>query len=142
MTSERSASTVRKDESALTDRTRAEISALQRYGLRWAVLSAWAGELDRQEVEIGAEARKRLETCRVKLASGCFSACEVGCDLGVIEGTLVSRAASETPNAVDSWTALVGRAMAENAELEEFLRIPAVRFQYMHCGFQACRCES
>ncbi len=141
MKSQQPAAAARKDQQALDRQTRAEISALQRYGLRWAVLAAWAGELEQQGVSIGGEARKRLDACRVKIASGCFSACEVGCDLGVIEGELISRAASGASDTVDSWTTLIGQAMDKTAKIEKLLRIPTVRFQYMHCGFQACRCD-
>jgi hypothetical protein len=119
---------------------RAEISTLEKYGLRWAVLAAWADELEKRRVELDADTRKRLEASRVKISSGCFSSCEVGCDLGAIEGSLVSRGASSLSDSTTFWIELLGRAMEESGEIEQLLRIPAVRFRYSSCGFGPCRC--
>ncbi len=128
--------------SSLSPRTQAEIKTLQKYGLRWAVLAAWADELEKRKAELDVETKKRLEASRVKIASGCFSSCEVGCDLGVIEGALVSRGASISTDSTNFWLELLGHAMEESSEVEQLLRIPAVRFQYTSCGFGPCRCDS
>jgi hypothetical protein len=121
-------------------RTQTEISTLQKYGLRWAVLAAWADELEKRKTDIELETKKRLEAARVKIASGCFSSCEVGCDLGAIEGALVSRGASSSADSINFWIELLGHAMEDSDEVEQLLRIPAVRFRYTACGFGPCRC--
>lgn len=68
--------------------TKVELAVLQKYGLRWAVLAAWDDELRRSGRAAIAEVAKKVEAARVKIASGCFSSCEVGCDLPGIERLL------------------------------------------------------
>ncbi len=126
----------------MDQRLKAEIATLQKYGVRWAVLAAWADELEKRGIEIDMETRKRLEASRVKIASGCFSSCEVGCDLGAVEGALVSRGASHPGDATSFWIELLGRTMEEDGEIDQLLRIPAVRFHYTACGFGPCRCDT
>ena len=123
-------------------RLKAEIETLQKYGVRWAVLAAWADELEKRGIEIDQDTKKRLDASRVKIASGCFSSCEVGCDLGAVEGALVSRGASNPGDATSFWIELLGRTMEEDGEIDQLLRIPAVRFQYTACGFGPCRCDT
>jgi hypothetical protein len=122
----------------LDQRTAVEISVLEKFGLRWAVLSAWCEELAHRGLVVGM--RRPLEDARLKLATGVFSACEVGCDLGRIEATLTAADSSSTPDSTAYWVDLLGRAMAENMDTEALLGNPAVKFLYLNCGFLPCKC--
>lgn len=115
-------------------------AVLQGYGLRWAVLAAWADQLRGRGVGLAPEVRPRQEEARIKIASGCFSACEVGCILGEIEGTLISADGSTSDTRAGFWTELLAMAMTDRAAAEQLLRIPAVKVYYSDCGAAVCRC--
>ena len=116
-----------------------EISMLERYALRWAVLAAWSNELRERKVGFDRQVDQKLEMSRVKLSSGCFSSCEVGSDLGYIEGMLMPADASSAKNKCDFWLELLGHAMEDSASVKKLLSIPAVKFQMSSCGVK-CKC--
>jgi hypothetical protein len=117
-----------------------EEAVLKQYGLRWAVLAGWRDALQLRHVELPLEIDHLLENARIKIASGCFSACEVGCDLSELEAALTSTDASSGHNWVDFWVDMLGHSMAGDAETERILKIPAVRGRYNNCGLSVCRC--
>jgi len=121
-------------------RTVQEEAVLKQYGLRWAVLAAWRDALQLRRVTLPDETDRLLENARTKLATGCFSVCEVGCDLSQIEAVLTSTDASSQHNWVDFWVDMLGHSMATDAETERILKIPAVRAHYNNCGISVCHC--
>jgi len=118
-----------------------EVSVLRKFGLRWSILAAWRDALELRRVALPPETDRALEMARVKLASGCFSACTVGCDLNVIEGALTSADASSHHNWVDFWLDLLGHSMRAEEEAGQILRIPAVKARYQSCGITGCQCD-
>ena len=122
------------------DRAVVDAAVLQQYGLRWAVLGAWRDALKLRNVGTPGEVDLLLDSARVKIASGCFSVCNVGCDLSQIEAALTTADGSTTHNWVDFWLYLLGRAMKDSAETEIILKVPAVKARYQNCGIQNCRC--
>lgn len=119
---------------------RVEISVLEKMGVRWAALAAWREDLLDRGVALVADPAPLLETTRAKISSGCFSSCEVGCDLADVERTLTSADASSAPSSVDEWLDVLGRCMSEDVDTEALLAIPAVKFQYARCGLIPCKC--
>ena len=117
-----------------------EEAVLKQYGLRWAVLAGWRDALQLRHVALSSEIDQLLENARIKIASGCFSACAVGCDLSELEAALTSTDASSGHNWVDFWVDMLGHSMADDAETERILKIPAVRVRYNNCGLSVCRC--
>jgi len=117
-----------------------EEAVLRQYGLRWAVLAGWRDALQLRQVPLPGDVERLLESARVKIASGCFSTCEVGCDLGQLEASLTSSDAGTNHNWVDFWVDMLGLSMAETPETERILRVPAIRARYQNCGVTACRC--
>jgi hypothetical protein len=117
-----------------------EEAVLKQYGLRWAVLAGWHDAMKLRHVALSSEIDHLLENARIKIASGCFSACEVGCDLSELEAALTSTDASSGHNWVDFWVDMLGHSMANDAETERILKIPAVRARYNNCGLSVCRC--
>jgi hypothetical protein len=115
-------------------------AVLKQYGLRWAVLAAWRDALNLRRVALPDEIDRLLEKARIKIASGCFSVCEVGCDLSQLEATLTSFDASSHHNWVDFWVDMLGHSMASEAETERILKVPAVKARYNNCGLSVCRC--
>ena len=117
-----------------------EEAVLKQYGLRWAVLAGWRDALQLRHVALSSEIDQLLENARIKIASGCFSACAVGCDLSELEAALTSTDASSGHNWVDFWVDMLGHSMADDEETERILKIPAVRARYNNCGLSVCRC--
>jgi len=117
-----------------------EEAVLKQFGLRWAVMAGWRDALHLRHVTLPGEADRLLENARIKIASGCFSVCEVGCDLSELEAILTSTDASSGHNWVDFWVDMLGHSMADDAETERILKIPAVRARYSNCGLSVCRC--
>jgi hypothetical protein len=122
--------------------TAQEVEVLREYGLRWAVLASWRDALRLRHLEVPREVDHRLELARMKLASGCFSVCDVGCDLNAAEGALTSVDASSQHNWVDFWVGLLGQSMRDEPAVEFILKIPAVRSHYQNCGIKGCNCET
>ena len=115
-------------------------TVLRQYGLRWAVLAAWRDALQLRQVSLPVGADRLLENARIKIASGCFSVCEVGCDLTQLEAVLSSFDASTPHNGVDFWVDMLGHSMSGEAEMQPILKIPAIMSRYQNCGLTACRC--
>ena len=113
---------------------------LKQYGLRWAVLAGWRDALKLRSVGLPPDLDQLLEKARLKLATGCFSVCDVGCELSQLEGVLTSADASTDHNWVDFWIDLLANSMKDNAETERILKIPAVKARYNNCGLSVCRC--
>ena len=119
-----------------------ETEVLRRFGLRWAVLAAWRDALRLRQVELPPEADRNFDNARLKLASGCFSVCAVGCDLSAVEGMLTSVDSSSQHNWVDFWLDLLAQSMTGGSETERILKIPAVRARFLGSGVRGCACES
>ena len=115
-------------------------AVLKQYGLRWSVLAAWRDALQLRQVALPVETDRLLENARVKIASGCFSVCEVGCDLSQLEAALTSFDASSNHNWVDFWVDMLGHSMSGEAETQRILKIPAVLSHFQNCGIAGCRC--
>jgi hypothetical protein len=124
------------------DRRKQEEGVLEKYALRWAVLAAWKTEIVKRGVSVPPDVMSDLATARVKISSGCFSPCEVGCDLRKIEGTLTAVDASSAGEQTDKWLGLLGRAMADKVEPDELLSVPAIRIQFNDCRSRGCACGS
>jgi hypothetical protein len=121
-------------------RVQQEEAVMQQYALRWSVLAAWRDALVQRRLPLGDPVETALTRARIKIASGCFSTCEVGCDLSIVEAALVSADASQGDASVDFWLGLLGRSMT--GEVDALLKVPAVRFRFADCGVPGCRCAS
>ena len=113
---------------------------LKQYGLRWAVLAGWRDALNLRNVRLPSDVDQLLETARVKIATGCFSVCDVGCVLSQLEGVLISADSSTDHNWVDFWIDLLADSMKDKAETERILKVPAIKARYNNCGLSVCRC--
>jgi hypothetical protein len=127
-------------EVAAERQTSVDRAVLEGYGLRWAVLAAWADQLRGRGMGFAPEVRQRQEEARIKISSGCFANCEVGCILSQIEAELMTAEGSAVDTRADFWTELLAMAMSNRAEAEQLLRIPAVKVHFSDCGVASCRC--
>ena len=122
------------------ERATLDAAVLEKYGLRWAVLGAWRDALKLRSVGVPNEVDLMLDSARIKIASGCFSVCAVGCDLSQIEAALTTADSSTSHNWVDFWLDLLGHSMAESVDPGRILKIPAIKARYQNCGLTVCRC--
>jgi hypothetical protein len=116
------------------------IGVLKQYGLRWSVLAAWRDTLAQRGVPVAQGTDSTLERVRIKLASGCFSVCNIGCDLSAIEAELTVADSSTGDRKVDSWIDMLGRAMNADDQVAQLLRVPAIGARYASCGIKGCAC--
>lgn len=118
-----------------------EEELLKAYALRWAVLAAWQASLLQRGVRTHLELDKQLQSSRVKITSGCFSSCEVSCDLSAVESQLISMDGSCNTPEVDTWLDLLGKAMTQPDETAGILSIPAVKVYFTSCLAPGCTCS-
>jgi hypothetical protein len=115
--------------------------ALKKFGARWAVLSAMRLDMAKQGIEVGPDIDKQLSFARMKIVSGCFSPCEVGCTLSKIEGQLVSKGFTLGGKYLQDWSDLLAQAMRGDIDLRRVVEIPALKPVEMDCSFLACGCS-
>ena len=109
--------------------------------MRWAVLIAWATRLRNRNIPVPQAIWNAIDEAQAKLSVGCFSPCEVGCLLNTVEGSLLSIEGSTPQAEVDYWTDLVGKAMSENIDTVELLKVPGVKVHYSSCFDGSCHCK-
>ena len=131
----------------MREKDHVEISVLKRFGLRISILQAWEGSLRNKGVAIPSDVSKTLSNARVKVSSGCFTACDVGCERRRVEGNLVSAAGSLGEEATEPWLDMLGECMSEKTDPGDFeknINFPAVKMHYNRFQFDgACgSCDS
>jgi hypothetical protein len=117
-----------------------EAGVLEAFSLRWAVLAAWLGDLRSRGGASEPELPRMLEATRLKIASGCISTCEVGCDLARVEAALVSRTATLAPDRVDLWIDTLSEAMTHPEAVKSLPWFRPVGVSYLDCGYRSCAC--
>ncbi len=96
-------------------------------------------------IAVPSSVPKQLARARMKISSGCFTACDVGCDLTRVEASLISACATPTEpsgESCDFWMNMLAECMAEKVEIDELEKkivFPAVKMQYNRLNFDgAC----
>jgi len=124
-----------------TEEGRVGQEALKKFGGRWAVLAAMRLDMARMGIEVGPEIDEQLSFARIKVLSGCFSPCEVGCSLSKIEGQLISKGYILGGKYLQDWSDLLAQAMRGDIDLRRVVEIPALKPVEMDCKFLACGCS-
>jgi len=120
---------------------RVALDTLKKYGVRWAVLAAMRVDMAKQGIEVPQEVDEALRDSHVKLASGCFSPCEVGMSLSKVEGLLVSRAYLLGEERFREWFNLLGQSMQGQIDPSKISEIPILKPVEMDCKFLGCSCS-
>ena len=122
-----------------------EVSLLKRFGLRYAILAAWEADMVKKGIAVPPTVPRQLARARMKISSGCFTACDVGCDLTRVEASLISACTTTTEpsdESCDFWMNMLAESMAEQVEIDELEKkivFPAVKMQYNRLNFDgAC----
>jgi hypothetical protein len=116
--------------------------SLKRFGVKWAVLTALGLDLAKRGIRVLPDVNEQLKLARMKIMSGCFSPCEVGCTLGHVEGQLIAAGAALGEEYLRPWFDLMGQAMAGRIDPSRIADIPALEPIATDCRFLACHCGS
>ena len=113
---------------------------LKKYGSKWAVLVAMSIDLKKKGIKLPDEVNNSLQIVRIEITSGCYSTCEVGCTMGVVEGHLIACGAELGDNYINSWIDLLSSAIKGELDYEALTQIPALEPVKTSCGFLKCGC--
>lgn len=113
---------------------------LKKYGSKWAVLVAMSIDLSRKGIKLPDEVNESLQILRIKITSGCYSTCEVGCIIGVVEGQLIACGAEFGDSYLNSWIDLLTSAIKGELDYESLIQIPVIEPVKTSCGFLKCNC--
>jgi hypothetical protein len=119
-----------------------EFDMLKRFGAKWAVLAAMTADMRRKGIALPPAVFDVLKSVRGKIESGCFSTCEVGCDLSQAEGPIFSECHHLDERQFQQWSDLLGEAMQGNLDYQRILGIPALELVKNDCAFLNCNCPS
>ena len=113
---------------------------LKRCAHKWAVLAAMTTDMARKGIAVPRAIFEGLKTARSKIESGCFSTCEVGCDLSQVEGPLFSQGYLLDQQDFPQWSDLLAEAMQGKLDYQRIMGIPAFDPIRNDCGFLRCGC--
>jgi hypothetical protein len=113
---------------------------LNRLGARWAVLAAMNLAMHRKGIAVAPGDGEKLRMARVKIASGCFSPCEVACALAEVESRLFSKCHLLPEKDFTEWSDLLGEAMQGKLDYNRIQGIPALEPVKNDCAFLGCSC--
>ena len=125
-----------------TDRTAFDFEILKKYGAKWAVLTAMTAHMVRKGIPIPHNVFELLRNAQSKIVSGCFSPCEVGCELAQVEGQIFSECHLLGEQDFKDWSDLLGEAMQGKLDYQRILGIPALDPIKNDCKFLGCSCSS
>jgi hypothetical protein len=113
---------------------------LKKFGMKWAVVAALVVDLGKRGVKVPSTVNEDLKVARMKIMSGCFSPCEIGCAFGKLEGQLIALGASLGEDYMRPWSDLLGQAMEGRIDPRRVSEIPALQPIANDCKWLACRC--
>ena len=123
------------------DERRVSSEWLKKFGAKWAVLAAMGGDCGNRGARIPPDVHDQLRLAQVKIASGRFSPCEIGCALEKVEGKLISIGSSLGEDYLRPWFDLLGQAMEGRIDPRRMSDIPALASIANECKFLACHCD-
>lgn len=127
--------------SQLKEEHKVAADVFKRLGSKWAVLTAMSVDMQRKGVGVPQPMNQQLRMARIKIASGCFSPCEVICSLAQIESQLFSKCHLISESDFLQWSTLLGQAMQGNLDYERIAGIPALEPVVTDCAFLECSCS-
>ena len=125
----------------VSEESAAGFELLKRLGAKWAVLTAMTAEMAGKGIKVPTSVNEDLKIARIKLGSGCFSPCDVGCGLSKVEGQLFSQCHLLGDKEVDDWCDLLAEAAQGKLNYERIRGIAAVSPVRGDCEFLKCVCS-
>ncbi len=125
--------------SETADRRVFDFEMLKRYGAKWAVLAAMTADMIRKGIEVPPSVMEALKSAHSKIESGCFSTCEVDCDLSQVEAPLFSQGYLLDQQDFQQWSDLLAEAMQGKLDYQQIMNIPALAPVKNDCAVLAMR---
>ena len=125
---------------AQQDERKVSFEWLKKFGMKWAVLAALVIDIGKRGIRVPPDTNEQLKLARMKIMSGCFSPCEVGCSLGKLEGQLIAVGSALGDDYLRPWSDLLGQAMEGRIDPQRVSEIPALEPIANDCNWLACRC--
>jgi len=122
------------------DERKVSFEWLKKFGTKWAVLTALGVDISKRGVRVPTDLNEQLKLARMKIMSGCFSPCEVGCVLAKVEGQLISVGCALGEDYLRPWFDLLGQAMEGRIDPTRIADIPILEPIATDCQFLACHC--
>ena len=125
----------------VVERLENEKELLSKLGWKWAVMVSHIGMLHSSGDEISKNMVDQIRDSRVKLESGCYSPCEINCQLQEIESQIMTKL-MVGPDTYDTdfFLYLISKAMSGTIK-EEDLTLQAVRPVLSDCANLPCVCR-
>jgi len=123
------------------DKNAVTFDLLRRFGGKWAVLMAMRSDMSKKGIVLPPEVNEHLQTARTKIATGCFSPCEVSCALAEVESRIFSQCHRLSDEEFMNWSDLLGEAMQGKLDSQRILGIRALEPVKNDCGFLECTCS-
>ena len=118
-----------------------ERTTFERYGLRWSVLAAWHADLKRSVGSVDPGLAAMIFAARMKIATGSYSTCEIGCELARIEAALMLAAVSAAPERIDDWIERLAEAMVDPEKARSHDGFVPLRAESLGCR-RPCDCPA
>jgi hypothetical protein len=124
-----------------TDSGALTFEMLKRLGAKWAVLTAMTADMAKKRIEVPRDVIEELKNARLKIGSGCFSPCEVSCDLSRAEGRIFSQCYLLDPQDFEDWCNLLAEALQGKLEYQRIRGIAVLAPVRNDCEFLRCSCS-
>lgn len=113
---------------------------LTKYGSKWAILTALGMDLGKKGITLPHDIHATLEVSRIEITSGCYSTCEIDCNLNKVEGQMIALGSNLGEAYLDPWQDLLGKSMKGELDYDQIIQIPALKPVQTACCFMKCSC--
>ena len=113
---------------------------LPQFNWQWTVLASTAGQLVGCGEKIPPEVLKLLTLARAKIASGCYTVCDITCDLRKIETELFLILLNKSPYEADTLLELLSKVMRGEIKKED-IDLKPIHQILPDCALLPCGCQ-
>ena len=117
-----------------------EYDVLMKFGGKWAVLMSMSVAMARKGIALPPDLNDKLASSRMKIRSGCFSCCEIGCALAEVESRLSSQFHMLDEQEFMKWSELLGDAMQGKLNSARIIATPELAPLKNDSDFLKCTC--
>ncbi|MHA2365727.1 MAG: hypothetical protein ACXAC7_17345 [Candidatus Hodarchaeales archaeon] len=114
---------------------------LSRLGWKWAVLAFTIGKIYNEGEYIPTKLLNKIKIGRTKIESGCYSSCEIACDLSEIEAQMMPILSKFGINESDKFLSLISKAL-NGSITENELDLSSVQPVLLDCLTLPCVCHA
>lgn len=129
------------EERADLRRAKAEFARmLHQFSWQWAILASTIGQLVGRGEKMPPEVLKLLTLTRAKITSGCYTVCDITCDIRKIETELFRILLNKNPDEADTLLELLGKALRGEIRKED-INLEPIHQILPDCAPLPCGCQ-